>query len=90
MTLPTSQQGRKAVRLTPETIKATRQWFADNALACIAEAESGSVFVNDPKSHREWCMQRHADALAGRSDHTLTFLQRAHWIQTGEMVPLLP
>lgn len=78
------------VVLTPETIQATRQWFADIALRCIAEAESGAVRVNDLDAYRVWQMEMHADALAGRSDHTLTFRQRATFVQTGVCVPILP
>ncbi len=76
--------------LTAETIKATRQWFADNALACIAEVESGEVRVNDRERYFAWRMQCHADALAGRYDHSLTFLQRATYIQSGVCHALLP
>lgn len=78
------------MKLTPETIHATRQWFADNALACIAEVESGDVKVNNRERYFSQCRQRHADALAGKGDHTFAFRQRAHYIQTGECVPLLP
>lgn len=77
------------VELTPETIQATRQWFADNARACIEEMESGAVRVNDPESYRAWCEERARDALAGASDRSLTFIQRAYYIQTGECVPML-
>lgn len=77
-------------KLTPETILATRKHFAANAIACIAEAESGAVKVNNPESYREWQLQLAADSLAGKNDHTFTFRQRAWWIQTGEMVALLP
>jgi len=37
--------------LTQETILATRQWFADNAMACISEVKSGEVKVNDPEKY---------------------------------------
>lgn len=76
--------------LTQESIQAARQWFADNALACIAEAREGAVKVNDPEAYYLECRQRHEDALAGKYDHTFTFVQRAHFIQTGEMRALLP
>jgi hypothetical protein len=79
----------KTTPLTPESILAARRWFAENALACIAEVESGRVHVNDPASYFVWRRQQHDEALAGAYDHTLTFLQRAHHIQTGECVPLL-
>jgi hypothetical protein len=76
------------VELTEETIQRTRQWFADNAQACIREAESGRTRVNDLARYVAWRRERIADSLAGKSDHTFAFLQRAHWIQTGECVPL--
>lgn len=79
----------KPVAIAPETITATRQWFYDNAMACITEAESGAVCVNDLASYREWRLQQAADDLAGKSDHTFAFAQRAVFIQTGECVPLL-
>lgn len=78
------------VALTNESIQAARQWFHDNALACIAEVESGEVNVNDLEKFREWKTESAADVLAGKCDHTLAFLQRAHYIQTGECVALLP
>lgn len=74
--------------LSMEAIQAARQFFADNALACIAEVESGAVRVNDREAYFAWNRQAHADALAGKNDHTFTFRQRAHFIQFGEMVPL--
>lgn len=69
---------------------ATRQWFADNALACIDEVERGDVKVNDRDSYFSWRRQDHADALAGKFDGSLAFLQRAWFMQTGESIPLLP
>jgi len=77
------------MQLTPESIQAARQWYADNALACIAEAREGKVKVNDPEAYYLECRQRHADALAGKFDSSLAFRQRAQFIQTGECVPIL-
>jgi hypothetical protein len=76
--------------LTPETVQKTREWFAANALACIAEAESGAVRVNDLAFYRSACLKSYEEYLAGRWDHTFTFQQRAHYIQTGECIALLP
>lgn len=78
------------VEITAEANQAARQWYADNALACIANVESGAVRVNDPETYRAWRMQSHDDALAGKHDHTLAHIQRAHYIQTGESIALLP
>lgn len=76
--------------LTDETINATRQWFADNAQACIDEAVRGDVRVNDLAGYTAQQLERAASSLRGEGDHTFTFLQRAHYIQTGECVTLLP
>ena len=76
--------------MTDATRLATRQWYHDNAMACIAEAESGAVYVNDLDEYREWRLQSAADALAGKGDHTFAFLQRAYCLETGECVALLP
>lgn len=89
MTLKLSDPPER-LTVTSESIHAARQWFAENALACIAEVKSGAVRVNDPEKYFVQCMRRHDDALAGRSDHTFTFRQRAHYIQTGECPALLP
>lgn len=77
-------------KLTQESILAARQWFADNAAACIAEVKSGEVRVNNPEKYFADQEQRAIDSLAGKYDHSLTFLQRAHYIQTGECPALLP
>ncbi|MDR5812032.1 hypothetical protein QCE62_00320 [Caballeronia sp. LZ033] len=76
------------VELTPETITATHAWFANNAQACIDEAVSGAVRVNDLSSYVAWRQQdidRHRAGIGGTS---FAFLQRAYYIQTGESVPL--
>ena len=78
------------VELSAESMQKAREWYAENALACIAEVENGSVRVNDKEAYFSSCMQRHADSLAGKNDHTFAFLQRAYYIQTGESVALLP
>lgn len=77
-------------KLNKESVDATRQWFHDNALACIAEMDSGEVRVNNPEAYRAQRTQDAQDFLAGKWDHTLTFQQRATWIQTGECHALLP
>lgn len=78
------------VVLTNESIQKTRRWYADNAMACIAEAESGHVRVNDMAEYRELFERSAERSLAGLEDGTLSFLQLAYVIQTGESVPLLP
>jgi hypothetical protein len=78
------------VELTEESIQKTRKWFADNAIACIEEVKNGDVKVNDRESYFAWRNEQAKEYIEGHSDHTLTFLQRAYFIQTGESVALLP
>lgn len=79
--------------LTPESVQAARQWTADNADGCVREAEDGTAPLAShyPLAlYREKMAERKRAALAGEFDHTLAFLQRAYFIQTGESVALLP
>lgn len=79
--------------LTPETIQVTRQWFADNADACVREAEDGTApLASHYPLEKYRALQETAKqhALTGCIDRTFTFLQRAYFIQTGESVALLP
>lgn len=75
---------------TEETIMKTRQWFHDSSLICIEEVKSGKFKVNNPEKYFAERLQNAKDSLAGKHDHTLTFRQRAHFIQTGEFPPILP
>lgn len=77
-------------KITQESILKAREWFADNCDDCIAEAVNGDVFVNDLQSYIIWREKEKAEVLAGKHDHTFTFMQKAHYIQTGESVALLP
>lgn len=73
-----------------QAIITTRQWFADNAQACIDEAVSGQVRVNNLTSYiadQTQCIQ---DSLSGKWDHTLAFQQRVLYVQTGKCYPILP
>lgn len=76
--------------LTEDSIEKTRQWFIDNAQACIEEARSGKVKVNDINSYVLWREEQIKNAIEKRIDHTFAFLQRAYFIQTGESIALLP
>ena len=73
----------------PETILATRQWFADNARACIDSATTGEFHVNDLDKWVATLNHEIMASLRGENDHTLAFMQRALYIQTGECVALL-
>jgi hypothetical protein len=77
------------VELSAATIDRTRSHFADIGRRCIAEARDGTTRVNDLARYVAWREAGIADDLAGRNDHSFTFLQRAHWIQTGDCVLLL-
>jgi hypothetical protein len=77
------------VELTEETIQKTREWFSNNAIACIEEVKSGKVYVNDEEYYFEWRNREAKEYLEGIHDHTVMFLQRAYFIQTGESVALL-
>ena len=79
----------KELCITGCTILATRNWYADNAQACIDEAVCGEVKVNNLENYIEWRKSHIIDSLIGLSDHTVSFLQMAVYIQTGECVPLL-
>jgi len=77
------------VEITPETVYATREFFAQLSLDCIADAQSGATPVNDLDGYIAWRERCISDSLSGSGDHTLAFLQRAFFIQTGECPPLL-
>jgi len=76
--------------ITHETIIKTREFFRDNAMACIAEVKSGEVKVNNPDAYYRWREQSAIDAMSGKYDGTVSFLQRALYIQTGECLAILP
>lgn len=80
----------KPVVLTPETIDATWKSYADLERACAAGAKSGEFRVNDLDAYLKDCEARAVayDAHEGRM--SLSFIQRAYFIQTGVSVPLLP
>jgi hypothetical protein len=73
-----------------EAIHATRQHFAEVAQACIEEAASGNVHVNDLNAYTAWQHEMAADSLAGKFDHTFSHQQHVHFLLTGECRPLLP
>lgn len=79
----------KPLALTPETIAKTRQYYIDNCAACIVEAVSGAVRVNDLDKYIAWNKERAERFKTGENDNTFTFIQMAVYLQTGESVPLL-
>jgi hypothetical protein len=85
------------VELTAESIKAAHAWYADNERVCIAQAERGLFHVNDKMRYFADCNARaamhdaHANGTASEEyRYSVAFLQRAHYIQTGECIALLP
>lgn len=76
------------VELTAETIERTRAHFVDIYQRCIEEARDGTTRVNDLESYVAWQLDCISEMESGKGDHSFTFLQRAHWLQTGESVPL--
>lgn len=73
---------------SPSTLILTRQYFADLSRACIDEALSGDVQVNDLPSYVQFHERLICAFLIGDYDDTFTFRQRAHFIQTGECLGL--
>lgn len=73
-----------------QAIITARQWFADNAQACIDEAVSGQLRVNDLTKYVKDQTQRIKDSLDGKWDHTLAFQQRVVYVQTGVCHAILP
>ena len=77
------------IEITAETVLKTREHFAQIHRDCIAGAIAGDFQVNDLDRYTAWQSEMLMDSIMGRTDHTLTFAQRALWIQTGECVPML-
>lgn len=77
------------VKLTDETIFATRKYYSDNAQKCIDYAVDGTYKVNDLDSYVDWQLKGISDCNMGLHDHTFAFIQMAYYIQSGECVPLL-
>lgn len=78
------------IEITEEVMLKTRQYFIDNALACIDDAKTGKVFVNNLTDYIAWENKSIERTKAGGNDHTFTFLQHAYYLMTGESVALLP
>lgn len=75
--------------MTEEIIIKTREHFVAVERACIEEAVSGNVRVNDLESYVKWCERNISEHYSGENDHTFTFRQYAHYLETGEYVPFL-
>ena len=78
------------VWLNGESVQAARQFFADNCDQVIAEAIAGIIKCNNLDDLIEWQTDMKRRSLSGENDHTLAYMQRAYFIQTGQSVALLP
>lgn len=80
----------ETVVLTQDTIDATWASMADLCRKCADGALAGDFFTNDPEGYaaeqRE--LADRYDAHDGRM--TMSFIQQAVFIQTGQSVPILP
>lgn len=77
-------------KLTKESLQKAIIFFACNAQGCINEVESGKVRVNDKEKYIKDCLESKQNYLNGNFKISLTFLQRAHYEQTGKSIALLP
>ena len=77
------------IEITNETVIATRAYYIDNCEKCIVGAINGDFRVNDLDKYIKWQRQCIVRTTNGENDHTLTFLQHALWLQTGETVAIL-
>lgn len=76
--------------LTFDSIKKSREHFADVCQTSIDEVKKGEVRVNAPELYFEFQQMCAKQFLAGEWDHTFTSRQHAYFIQTGKSIPLLP
>lgn len=76
--------------LTEETLIKTDKHFAEIYQGCIDGVVSGEFTVNDKEKYIIDNNRRKEQHLKGENRYNFTYLQRAYWIQTGEMIALLP
>ena len=79
--------------MKPETRQKTREHFRDIALACASDAESGVIKLPSHVRVAEFAAswREEADAwMRGDYDHSFTFIQHAHYVETGDCVAFLP
>ena len=78
------------MNLTDATIQKTRQWFIDHNQSIIDDVNSGDLIVNNPERFIQWKLDNIEHYRSSPLVlNNFTFLQRAHFIQTGEMKPLM-
>lgn len=81
----------KPVILTKQTLIDTCNWFADNSLKQIAEATDPDTkwTVNDLASFAEQMTAQAQQYISANFVPSLTFWQRAYFLQSGESVAIL-
>jgi len=79
----------EVVTITNKTIVATCNWYAKNALGCIREAANGDAPVNNLSAYTLEKLTDYDRFISGNFEPGLWFWQRAHYIQTGQSVPIL-
>lgn len=93
---PTRRTFCNGVEITAETVFRTRRHFAELQLASARDyygpgkrGEQPGHPAADLKRWRARDWERLKAGLRGESDHTLTFIQRALYLQTGDCPALL-
>lgn len=76
--------------LTNDTILKTDKHFANICKECIDGAINKDFHVNDLDRYIQDKKRHMNNYIKGLNRNTLTYLQRAYWIQTGELIALLP
>jgi hypothetical protein len=76
--------------LSVQTLQATDLHFAEIQQACIDEVNVGGLRVNNKTQYLHNCERAKIESLGGRARNSVTYLQRAYWIQTGDCMGLLP
>ena len=75
--------------ITAETVIKTREYGIRQCQACIDEAVSGKVWVNDLEKYINHHSSDIAKYESGYYDNALHFLSKAIYLQFGESVPIM-
>lgn len=73
----------------PDLIQRTRDLLIAEAQAVIDATLSGQDRPNNPEKWIAYWQRHIEDVREGRADRTFYFRQRAHYLDTGECVPVL-
>lgn len=77
------------ITLTNETIEQTKHYFINLNKELIRQALDKEIKVNDLDKFLDWKKQSIRDLEENKTLNNFTFLQYAHYLQTGEMLALL-